>query len=351
MKQRYDSIDLVKAIAALFIIGIHVDPLSNYSWHINQYLFQVISHFGVPFFLMASSFFLGKKLKDSKEMDLSIRIEILKKFVYRLLILFFVWFILYIPQIYNSFLRQPNQNAFEEIKNILIAIVCGNVYRGSWFISATILGAVLVYGFLYRFKTVTIIILVSPLFLFRIIDNAYVLSFAGTNFGQFWHYLEIVFNYLVTIGYGSFFFALGKLFVDREKQTERANIWLVMTGVSISLIFMVIESEITEFKLHWGYTSDPIFSLIPASLFIFALTLRLKNIKISGSFFLRKFSTFAYLIQFSLISGNYMFQSYQHITVNKLVEYVIIIVCALIGTYLIIHLSKYKKLRFLRYLY
>jgi len=56
--KKYNSIDIVKWIMAIFVIAIHTHPFNNIDNDIFLLIYNYIMKSAVPFFFMASSFLL-----------------------------------------------------------------------------------------------------------------------------------------------------------------------------------------------------------------------------------------------------------------------------------------------------
>lgn len=56
----YSNIDLLKFIAAIFVVAIHTDPLVNCKEEIFYYPLNMIFLTAVPFFFLSTGFLIGK---------------------------------------------------------------------------------------------------------------------------------------------------------------------------------------------------------------------------------------------------------------------------------------------------
>lgn len=66
-RDKYEIIDILKFIFAIFVVGIHThimsNPNSTYQWYILHIFFRI----AVPFFFSTSGFLFGKKYIENKE--------------------------------------------------------------------------------------------------------------------------------------------------------------------------------------------------------------------------------------------------------------------------------------------
>ena len=82
MSKQYDSIDLMKFIFCLCIIGIHTNISSIFPKALQLLIGRGFFRLAVPFFFVCSGFWIGKKyLKQPAELDI-----IIQKYIFRLLI-------------------------------------------------------------------------------------------------------------------------------------------------------------------------------------------------------------------------------------------------------------------------
>ena len=96
-EQKYNSIDLFRFICAIFVVMIHVNPFGNANRNIIfKYLdfgiTQYLSRLAVPFFFITSGFFLYRKTVYS-----SFSFNNSKKYIRRILKLYILWSIIYLP--------------------------------------------------------------------------------------------------------------------------------------------------------------------------------------------------------------------------------------------------------------
>lgn len=105
MTERKPAIDIFKFIAAILVITIHTEPLLSISETANFIQVHYIARVAVPFFIVCTGFFIGKRITwsyDGKVDNIkATRIDILKSsgIVFRLyLICSVIYLFLSIPQ-------------------------------------------------------------------------------------------------------------------------------------------------------------------------------------------------------------------------------------------------------------
>ena len=95
LKKKYGAIDITKLIMAILVVSAHTQPLHNVE---NKYvvdLYYCFAYLTVPFFFIASGYFLSKKLvfpfSDKQNM------QVLKTNLIRFVKLYVLWSVVYMP--------------------------------------------------------------------------------------------------------------------------------------------------------------------------------------------------------------------------------------------------------------
>jgi serine/alanine racemase len=100
-KKQYYCVDLFKFICALMVVAIHIAPLSSYSTLINYGIQNYLARVAVPFFFVASGYFLFRKT-SYENFDKTIPLAYAKR-IFRLYV---IWTVIYFPRVLrNSILR------------------------------------------------------------------------------------------------------------------------------------------------------------------------------------------------------------------------------------------------------
>lgn len=94
-KKNYYGIDLLKFIMAVCVVAIHTQPLYSVQSIVVQRLFDTITSLAVPYFFSVSGFLLFSKI----DADISCRknMEVCKRYLSRVLSLYVIWNIIYLP--------------------------------------------------------------------------------------------------------------------------------------------------------------------------------------------------------------------------------------------------------------
>ena len=126
--KKYIGVDILKFIMAIFVVAIHTYPNpfkdgihnDNNILDIDQ-IWDIIVRFAVPYFFIASGFFLFLKLK--KESDNLLRQKIVLSFGKRIMRLYIYWTIIFLPITIWSFINNRDLffvDLFSFLKNVFI---------------------------------------------------------------------------------------------------------------------------------------------------------------------------------------------------------------------------------------
>lgn len=171
-KNKYEMIDILKFIFAIFVVGIHTHIMSNpentYQWYILHIFFRM----AVPFFFISSGFLFGKKYIKNKE-NLK---EISKMQIKRLLIPFIFWMLVSLPYV---IITTTGNNIFEIILKILKDVIF-YPWDALWFILALIVAIGLEYFFLKKKKIKLALSIGIILYCICLLGNSYYFLLEGT---------------------------------------------------------------------------------------------------------------------------------------------------------------------------
>ena len=267
-KKNYNCIDLTRIICAVLVIMIHIVPLGKAAPGtvrdlINFALQNAAARIAVPFFFVTSGFFLFRKTDDARP------------YARRLLRLYGIWTVIYLPLIVRSLLM----NEYGPVQD-LILFARDTVFSGSmeflWYLPASIF-AVLLTGVLLKRKW-------SPERILGFAFVFYLVGLAGQSwFGviapleeavpSVWSFLKAMQSVIVTTRNGLFdaflFVSIGMLFAKKELRIPRPA---AQAGFAAGFCLLLSEAFTLRsigFILH----TDLYLSLIPTVFFGFSLAL------------------------------------------------------------------------------
>lgn len=335
-KKGMDILDLVKMILAFMVVAIHsglFDPFL-YPW----------LRLAVPLFFMISSYLFFKKIngcEHSKE-----RNQALKDFVLRNLKLYAFWFVVLFPV--TGMLRGWfDINGEDAVVNIIINFFIGSTFVASWFISALIIGVIVV--FLARNTNKTALLVVGiVLYLLVSLRTSYMFVFK--NWTDMLYavatFEAYTFSPINSFPAGIPWVIFGKLFADGYFSKIKIKTSAITLGVSSVLLF-------TEWFLimHFSgkYNKDFYIMLLPCCLAILNILLQLKPINLKYAKEMRKISVFVYASHGSLVHCLVFAFNRINLPLPSFVIYILTLVICVGAALLVFVLEKYKYLKWLRY--
>ena len=319
-KKLYSSLDITKYILAVLVIGIHTQPFSFNIWLDRG--FAIITRICVPFFFVTSAYLFWKSKGKSAT-----------KYVFRISLLYVLWSLIYLPFDINAI---QHMSCFYFFK-FYFWIGGGHEL---WYLPASVVGFFIVFFLLKIFKPRTVFLIAAAVLLIGCLGSTWS-PLIGNN-----HFVDIVVNhigYRTGLFYGFPYIALGMFLAKTEERWIHWKNKFLYLGFLGSLVLLIIESFIFVVYLKTGYTVLWI-SVLPLIAFLFFILVK-ENLPVSKTFsvFLRNMSTVVYVSQ-SLFLMTISVE-------NHMVRFVSVALCASVLAAVIVFLSRFKWLQFLRFLY
>lgn len=335
MKTRFDSIDIAKFIGSMLVFSMHFQVLSDYTN--GNLLIQLLSRWAVPFFFISSSFFLFKKGADNNITKITI-----KRYVFRLVVLYVVWFIYNIPSI--VLMRFYGENVLEIsfwlefFKNSVLS----STFTGSWYLVSSIFSSYVVFLLSQRIKTKTAIAITLPMYFLCALSSAYM--------GVMTDKMVAVLRYLcfpLNIFNGLFYFTLGKYISENtEYLLKKFSLKKSLLLVVLFYMIYILEIYLTNRTAILDST-DVAFSIAPLSFFLFMLCLNLKT-EFKKALVLRKMSTIIYCCQGNVLLCKYALTKIGiHSSIGLWLASLIIVAFVCFG---VLYIQKNKRIKWARYL-
>ncbi len=246
MNHRNPSLDLLKIVLALFVLGIHCNFLRDHHQLISFLTVDGLFRLAVPVFFIINGYYFKKNVEKGE----------IKPWIKRILVLYLIWMIIYSPML----MRIPNA------KYILLYVFVG--FYHLWYINSLLLSGVIIFN-LKRMNTSMMLVAALLLFLIGVIiqylGNYH--FFVNGQLDQLTNNLPIYRNFVFT---GLPFFSIGYLIHKyhwNKKISKKLNVPLIV----VALLLLGVESYINFRSTKEGI--DNLFSLIVASplLFIYFL--------------------------------------------------------------------------------
>ena len=340
--KRYSSLDIMKFISAILIIVLHTSPFSSYSKVLSFGFRNIITIVAVPFFFCTSGFLLFKKLSllDQYEGE-----KYLKKYIWRLCLMYGLWSLVYLPFVIYGWLKD-GQISLDEIVQYIKYFFFEGSYSTIWFLPALIIAALICYLLHRRYSFDRVFLIAVPFYVLACLMTNYygiteTIPILKEFMQNYYNFFDSVKNGIL---FGFIFVALGGLFA--ESQGRKKNIVLIF-GAGIATLGLAIESVlflIFDFK---QFGCDTKIFLIPFTMFLFSFLLQfdIKSNKIY--IYLQKISLLLFLSQRIFISLANIFLAQTIWVKNSLLYFVMILGLTWLFSDLFIRVS--KKVHFLRY--
>lgn len=322
---KLSGIDLFKFIAAVLVLLSHVGLFSSYSAQLDAFFINTVFRWAVPFFFMASGYFMPRSWKK------------LARYLVRILILYIVWSILYC-----LVLRQ-------DLRLLPFNLFPSNGYTISFWFFPSLLACVLFIFLLTQLLGKKGSCL-APFFFV-----AYLWGTLGDSYYNLWPGNPIfTLNAQIWGGttrnglfFGSFFIYLGNLL------SNNSDLLLLVKALPTKLLVCCscigVAFSFFEFWIYHHFQTGVDFNLslscIPLCFMLFLLALKLE-ISRKKSLFLRQLSTLLYVIHPLFVSANSPL--YCSLT-NSVVRFATVLALSLLLSAAILFLS--RKVKVLRFLY
>ncbi len=347
--QRYDAIDFLKFFASILIISLHASALYDFSVLLNGIICEGVSRLCVPFFFTVSAFFYFSKPLCKGNV---------KKYCYRLLKLYFMWFIISLPKtIYDRFICSSytmGVTVFRFIRSIFTT----STFSGSWFIVSCLFCALLYYWLSKiknRVATPIIIILCLLSYAWITFTSGYGCLIEKLGISDFYKTYEMFFgkpytSFLVGIPY----FAIGQFFVKAIQSRESASMegkekTLHIFG-SILCLFLLLFEIIMCNRYELSQATDCYLMLFPCIYFIFPLVLNMR-VSIKNAQKLRIASTILFFSHFLFLFACEIAEWMFKITIPHIGKFLVTLVSGLCLTWIILNLQNKKGFHWLKWLY
>ncbi|MDR1782380.1 MAG: acyltransferase [Bacilli bacterium] len=328
-KKTFDLIDVFKFLAACSVVFLHCFD-ANKADHI--YMVQ-IARYGVPFFFIASGYFLFRKYQwgDTKN-----NFILLKKYSLRIFYLLLFWFIVWLPIMFHDPAWLNNVSWFHKIVRFIIFTIIGKGYYGfsiTWYLIASIIGALFI-TLLYslRIKPLIIFIILLPLFGLIISFSLYG---SWTSSSEWASSIIKIKDPALSPLCGICYMGLACFLASLKNYIEKIPI---LVCLFFTLLFIIINhfELVNAFNNNLVKISDQYISLpITCTLFLL-LGLNFKY-KIKYAIYLRNMSTVIYLVH-RIFAKTYM--DYLNLSYNSWTLYLAVLISAIIISFIIVKAIK-----------
>ena len=316
------TIDIAKFIMAILVVGIHTEPFGFNVWLDRG--FGILTRFCVPFFFVASSYFFWCKGKG------------ILSYVKRILILYFVWSLIYLP------LNIPILSEMSAGEIFALIFWHGNNHS-LWYLLASAIGLLITYGLVKLFKgNVKVVFAIS---VFALLAGCIISTYGPLTSKLLpCERISNAIGYRNGLFYAFPYMALGAVIADSISKKEKAiSPYRMFCGLLISTALLVVESVI--FTIYFD-THETILwmSMLPCSYFLFTFLSSLNiTLNKNTALFFRKASTLIYVSHTLFIVAFRFLNTYTY--------FFVVLTCAFLLSYAVIFISEKKYFRWMKHLY
>ncbi len=263
---RYDQLDLMKLILAIMIMIVHCNRIGT--WGVFEVIRFPITRIAVPLFFIISSFLLFSKLDDGNTK----KGGILLRFVKNNALYYAAYFILLLPITLAYRFIHNSGTVISFIIGLPKSILFGSTFLESWFISALIIGTLIVYFGKRVFRSYLPLLIIGV--------ALYMLACMVTNYSSTplvkiiaeytkWYPGLLQRSFPVSIVWIS----IGAIFASIKQNAKERRIYVFLLGlIGLSLLF-VEYYLIQNLRLGNPKENDCYFSLFLVCPMIFAFSL------------------------------------------------------------------------------
>ena len=331
--RKFGMVDICKFIMAFVVIAIHTNPVVNCS---NPIVIQgviIIEDWAVPFFFIATGFFLFYNM----ERPYSSHMQRIDKYLGRIVTLYCVWTFLSLPLTGYGYLQSGNSIIMCILSYIKYFLFVGKLYNSYhlWYLLAMIFAIIIIRIMLKRNLKVRYIVIVAVSFYslheFMLYMTEHMQDSTGILY-RFVYLYEYVFN-KGGIFTGMIYIVAGMIIAQSRKYLNR---WLAILGI-VCINFL---------KLYFNGAIEDYLKIVEAVL-LFMVMISIEICDRPIYIYLRKASTIIYLSHLIL----YSFYSFILIKMpNKLGldSFIVTSLLSLANAGLLIWLMRMEKFRWIK---
>ncbi|MEG0394355.1 MAG: serine racemase VanT catalytic subunit [Anaerorhabdus sp.] len=327
LDREYGGFDVFKFFASILVITVHVGPLLQINSQLNFLLTGILARIAVPFFMMVTGFFVLAPALN-KGSTSKIRTSIQKEMkLYVLAILIYLPLNIYANQL-------PALNPLAIFKFLLMD---GTFYH-LWYFPSMIIGLIITSLLCKKFSAKMVLYISFILFGIGLFGDSYFGFIINNDVIKGIYDIGFIFYEYTRNGifYAPVFLMLGAILHSR-KTINKQNYSLLF--FVISLFLMIFEGIYLEINQMTRHNSMYLF-LIPTMIFLFDY---LRNLKMKNHIYLRKMSTWIYILHpfiIVIIRGIAKVLNMSSILVhNNLVLFILCTVCSILVSYVIVKCS------------
>ena len=309
-------------------------PLSSVNKTASFVLNNGITKLAVPFFFISSGYFLSNKINNWS----STKIYILK-----ILKMYIIWTIIYIPLIAFSWVKYGWDIAF-----FIKASVFAGTYLHFWYLTALIFASAFLYFGLKKISLKNLFFIALILFFIGLMGQPYYTltekSLLLTKL--FNYYFKIFLTVRNGLFFGLVFMIIGMLIKDKKFPNKRNCI------IGLAISFIMIFFEIFFLKNFLNTEAFDIYiSLLPASYFLFALILQIKLPDKNYFYYLRQMSLLIFLSHPLMRFFSELFVKINNVFDHSMMRYLVVLFFSIAFSAGVVFIENKKGFKWLKFLH
>ncbi len=254
--KNYQSIDLMKYIAALMVIGVHTKLFMPFSQLLNFAFANVLARIAVPFFFITSAYFLKRGIEH--------KTNYLQHYLLSLLKGYLIWSVLYLPVGINWIADNYDLPFYLYPVALIVGLFYVGTYYHLWYIPALIIAILLVHWLLKKTNYPTLFAAAILLYGFGSLETYYGLITNPTLLAIVNRYMALFITTRNGLFYGSIFVAIGFFLWDYQDKLHKIP---YTKGLVVSIGLLMIEAYFIFDKTRLDMNF--LLSLVPLSFFLF----------------------------------------------------------------------------------
>ncbi len=342
----YQNLDILKYIAAILILVLHLRPFLNYSNEFDLAFNNIITRTCVPIFFVITGYFTFLKEKE--------RPHYIKEYIKKMIPMYLVWSLLYLP-IVLTFLFDYKDAILSSLGSIttspillalflllllpivlIIALIYSGIYYHLWYFPALIFSLITLAFWKKKFPVHILLILSFFLLLFGATETYY--GVLPLNIQEILsYYYKIFFTTRNFLFFGLFYVVLGYTIASYNKYYSPYCFEKLLISIFL-LIFEAIFLHDTN-RLN----SNILLSCIPLTYYLFISVVYIsKEKRIKFNF--RGFSKYYYLIHPAIITLCFRF-GFMNVDTNPFLQiFLVLMITHLLSWIILKFKTKYKKI-------
>lgn len=291
VEKQYNGIDVCKLVMAILVVAIHTNPMVACENGTILSVYNSLVSLAVPFFFIASGFFLGKKMTATIGDEENLKT--IKSYLFRIIKLYLLWTIIYLPLTIYDYVVSGDSIAYCIALFVRGLFLIGEHYNSwiLWYLLSTIYALTFIY-FMCKMKVSRkILLLVSTIVLLIGFSLDSLVSYTG----ELAAFLSFIKKFVILsidsgrIFRGVFFITIGVLFSKKEISLKLCYP-ICLIGFLLNIIFD-------------GFLGNVCLAISSIALFGIAMTIKGKKNKCFP--IMRQCSTVIYFIHLYVWSFYY----------------------------------------------